>query len=79
MPRSIDREKLDKSLEGKITLVVMATDKGSPALTGITEVIVKVKDVNDNCPYFSEEEKKVLYLFDELTRPSDFHISVVSL
>jgi hypothetical protein len=38
----------------------MATDKGTPPLTGTAEVIIQVKDLNDNCPYFTAS-------FDEIT------------
>ena len=52
---SVDRELLDNT-DGQITIIVMATDKGTPPLTGTAEVIIEVKDVNDNCPYFNEED-----------------------
>jgi hypothetical protein len=49
---------------GSITFVVMATDHGQPPLTGTTEVTVNVIDMNDNCPYYSENDKEVTYVFN---------------
>jgi hypothetical protein len=43
-------------------MIVMATDKGTPPLTGTAEVIIQVKDVNDNCPYFTEEDQNFMYM-----------------
>lgn len=74
---SVDRELLDNT-DGKITLIVMATDKGTPPLTGTAEVIIEVKDVNDNCPYFTEEDQNFMYIWKELSMPLNFHKAVVS-
>jgi hypothetical protein len=65
---SVDRELLDNT-DGQITQIVMATDKGTPPLTGTAEVIIEVKDVNDNCPYFTEEDQHFMYIWKELTKP----------
>ena len=74
---SVDRELLDNT-DGQITQIVMATDKGTPPLTGTAEVIIEVKDVNDNCPYFTEEGQHFMYIWKELTKPLHFHKAVVS-
>lgn len=52
--RSLDREKKDK-----YTLEVVATDRGSPALSAVVTVEVKVLDVNDNNPVFSMKSYSV--------------------
>ncbi|XP_069777942.1 neural-cadherin isoform X2 [Narcine bancroftii] len=43
---------LDHELMPQHHLVVLATDQGSPALTGSTTIILTVQDVNDNGPEF---------------------------
>lgn len=40
-------------MKDKYTLEVVATDHGSPALSAVVTVEVKVLDVNDNSPVFS--------------------------
>jgi hypothetical protein len=37
-------------------------------LTGTAEVIIQVKDVNDNCPYFTEEDQNFMYIWKELSK-----------
>jgi hypothetical protein len=74
---SVDRELLDNT-DGQITLIAMATDKGTPPLTGTSEVIIQIKDINDNCPYFTEEDQNFMYIWKELTKPLNFHKAVVS-
>ncbi|XP_019901605.3 protocadherin Fat 4 isoform X2 [Esox lucius] len=44
---------LDRESQGKYTLIVTATDSGSPALSGTGMVTVLVDDVNDNVPVFT--------------------------
>ncbi|KAL0974270.1 hypothetical protein UPYG_G00218000 [Umbra pygmaea] len=44
---------LDRELQGKYTLIVMATDSGSPPLSGTGVVNVLVEDINDNVPVFT--------------------------
>ncbi|XP_068596746.1 protocadherin Fat 4 [Brachionichthys hirsutus] len=46
--QTVDREAL-----GKYTLLITATDSGSPSLSGTGTVIVLVDDVNDNVPVFT--------------------------
>ena len=64
---------------GSITFVVMATDQGQPPLTGTTVVTVNVIDVNDNCPYYSENDKEVTYVFNEFDGPQKFHNFLVGV
>uniref|UniRef100_A0A673B3N5 Protocadherin-16 n=1 Tax=Sphaeramia orbicularis TaxID=375764 RepID=A0A673B3N5_9TELE len=52
--RALDRETRDE-----YTLEVVATDKGSPALSATVTVEVRVLDVNDNSPVFSRSSYSV--------------------
>lgn len=52
--RSLDREK-----KAAYTIEVVATDRGSPALSSVVTVEVKVLDVNDNSPVFSKNSYSV--------------------
>ncbi|XP_045080311.1 protocadherin gamma-C5-like isoform X6 [Coregonus clupeaformis] len=46
--------KLDRELFSEYKLKIVASDSGSPPLTSKKEVIVRVLDVNDNPPVFSQ-------------------------
>uniref|UniRef100_A0A4W5RWS3 Protocadherin 1 gamma 31 n=1 Tax=Hucho hucho TaxID=62062 RepID=A0A4W5RWS3_9TELE len=46
--------KLDRELFSEFKLQIVASDSGSPPLTSKKEVIVRVLDVNDNPPVFSQ-------------------------
>ncbi|XP_042349806.1 cadherin-related family member 2 [Plectropomus leopardus] len=48
----LDREAVDRKLNGTIELVVTATDKGIPPLSDTVTVIINVEDINDNSPQF---------------------------
>ncbi|XP_032410979.1 cadherin-related family member 2 [Xiphophorus hellerii] len=48
----LDREALEPELNGRINLTVIATDKGTPALSSSVSVIINVQDINDNAPTF---------------------------
>lgn len=52
--RMLDREK-----RAQYTLEVVATDRGSPALSASVTVEVAVLDVNDNSPVFSKNSYSV--------------------
>lgn len=54
----LDREALDPDLNGRIELIVTATDKGVPPRSSSTTVIVTVEDINDNKPEFNEKSYK---------------------
>merc|ERR1719239_588974 len=43
---------LDREVKETHSFVVLATDRGTPALTGTVSVVVTVTDINDNQPYF---------------------------
>ncbi|KAJ8373355.1 hypothetical protein AAFF_G00265990 [Aldrovandia affinis] len=46
-------QSLDREAEDTHTLIITATDSGSPSLSGTGTVTVQVEDVNDNVPLFS--------------------------
>ncbi|KAM6222497.1 protocadherin alpha-10-like [Rhynchocyon petersi] len=48
------KKSLDREVASKILLVLKATDRGKPELTGTTELHVTVLDVNDNAPVFDK-------------------------
>ncbi|XP_074527695.1 protocadherin-16 isoform X1 [Halichoeres trimaculatus] len=50
---------LDRETKAEYSLEVVATDKGSPALSTTVMVEVKVLDVNDNSPVFSKSSYSV--------------------
>ncbi|XP_029303816.1 protocadherin-16 [Cottoperca gobio] len=50
---------LDRETSAEYTLEVVATDRGSPALSTTVTVEVKVLDVNDNSPIFSRSSYSV--------------------
>lgn len=50
---------LDYSEEKMYTLMVQASDAGTPSLVGYSSVVVKVKDVNNNPPEFRKESYDV--------------------
>ncbi|XP_038126067.1 cadherin-related family member 2 [Cyprinodon tularosa] len=52
---ALDREALDPAANGRIELTVIATDKGTPALSSSAAVVINVEDINDNKPVFKEK------------------------
>ncbi|XP_047411595.1 protocadherin alpha-11 isoform X6 [Sciurus carolinensis] len=54
LKKSLDREKTPK-----LNLLLTATDRGKPELTGTLLLLVSVLDVNDNDPEFDQLEYKV--------------------
>ncbi|XP_067852463.1 cadherin-related family member 2 [Heptranchias perlo] len=50
----IDREDMNPSLDGKVILIVTASDLGVPTLSTSVNVTIIVEDVNDNSPIFTE-------------------------
>ncbi|XP_072119883.1 cadherin-related family member 2 isoform X1 [Mobula birostris] len=51
---AIDREGINPSLDGKITLIVEAYDLGVPSLSTNVSVVINIEDINDNAPVFAE-------------------------
>ena len=46
---------LDRELESKYEITVVATDNGSPSKSSTATVALTVSDVNDNSPKFAQE------------------------
>ncbi|XP_044768300.1 protocadherin alpha-7-like, partial [Neomonachus schauinslandi] len=46
------RKPLDREQSPELHLVLTATDRGKPELTGTVQLLIKVLDVNDNAPAF---------------------------
>jgi hypothetical protein len=46
---------LDRELESKYEVTLVATDNGSPSRSSTTTVALTVADVNDNAPKFAQE------------------------
>ncbi|XP_030882042.1 protocadherin alpha-7, partial [Leptonychotes weddellii] len=46
------RKPLDREQSPELRLVLTATDRGKPELTGTVQLLIKVLDVNDNTPAF---------------------------
>ncbi|XP_045727373.3 protocadherin alpha-7-like [Mirounga angustirostris] len=46
------RKSLDREQSPELHLVLTATDRGKPELTGTVQLLIKVLDVNDNAPAF---------------------------
>ncbi|XP_069892296.1 protocadherin alpha-2 isoform X9 [Dipodomys merriami] len=53
---------LDREESAEFNLLLVATDGGKPELTGTVQIIIKVLDVNDNEPTFSQSLYKVQLL-----------------
>nr|KAF6349081.1 hypothetical protein mMyoMyo1_011648 [Myotis myotis] len=53
------RKPLDREDTPEHNLLLMATDRGKPELTGSAQVLVTVMDVNDNAPRFQQSEYEV--------------------
>ncbi|XP_071313470.1 protocadherin alpha-8-like isoform X18 [Trachinotus anak] len=54
------QKSLDKETERHHRLLLSAIDGGKPPLTGTTELLVEVLDVNDNLPIFTKDSYSVL-------------------
>ncbi|XP_006891251.1 PREDICTED: cadherin-87A-like [Elephantulus edwardii] len=52
--RLVLKKSLDREVASKLSLVLKATDRGKPELTGTTELHITVLDVNDNAPVFDK-------------------------
>ncbi|KAF3693898.1 Protocadherin gamma-C5 [Channa argus] len=50
---------LDRETVSEYTVVIKATDAGSPRLSSQTTLVVKLSDVNDNAPIFSQPSYSV--------------------
>ncbi|XP_066907242.1 cadherin-87A [Halyomorpha halys] len=57
----LNKSKLDREMREEMTIQVIATDGavGDEARSSIVPVHIKIKDVNDNAPVFSQHEYKI--------------------
>ncbi|KAM9694027.1 protocadherin alpha-10 isoform 8-T8 [Trichechus inunguis] len=53
------KKSLDREVASKLLLVLKATDRGKPELTGTVELCITVLDVNDNAPVFDKAVYRV--------------------
>ncbi|XP_053332004.1 protocadherin gamma-C5-like [Clarias gariepinus] len=51
----ITDQKLDRETHSAYSVVIVASDSGSPQLTSKQEILVNVLDVNDNAPVFTQQ------------------------
>jgi len=56
---SVLRDRLDRELEDKYLVTVLAVDGGDPAKTGSVVVNITVLDANDNNPQFDNSSYEV--------------------
>ncbi|XP_077071073.1 neural-cadherin [Siphateles boraxobius] len=69
---SLDREKVSQH-----RLIILATDMGSPALTGSAIVLVTVQDVNDNGPEFEAPYRPIVW--ENTVAPQVVHMNDTSV
>ncbi|XP_054980725.1 cadherin-related family member 2 [Sorex araneus] len=69
----LDREAIDRELDGRIVLTVNVSDCGNPVLSTLVNVTITVEDINDNSPVFSLSS----YNFSVNERESDVQVGVV--
>ncbi|XP_040832163.1 cadherin-related family member 2 isoform X2 [Ochotona curzoniae] len=50
----LDREEIDRALEGRIMLTVQVADCGTPSLSTEVNITITVEDINDNPPVFNQ-------------------------
>ncbi|XP_008567683.1 PREDICTED: protocadherin gamma-A2 [Galeopterus variegatus] len=58
-PELVLERALDREEEAVHRLVLMASDRGDPVRSGTSRICVKVLDVNDNAPVFTQPEYRV--------------------
>ncbi|KAK1794615.1 hypothetical protein P4O66_001333 [Electrophorus voltai] len=69
---SLDREKVSQH-----RLMILATDMGSPALTGSAIVLVTIQDVNDNGPEFEAPYRPIVW--ENTIAPQEVHMNDTSI
>lgn len=69
---SLDREKVSQH-----RLMILATDMGSPALTGSAIVLVTIQDVNDNGPEFEAPYRPIVW--ENTIAPQVVHMNDTSV
>ena len=53
-----ENAEFDRETRSRYSLIILATDRGTPARTGTTTVMVIIDDVNDSPPKFTESNFK---------------------
>lgn len=53
-PTLLSRDALDYEAKKEYHFVVVAKDHGNPAMTATSQVVIKVRDCNDNPPVLSQ-------------------------
>ena len=61
------RVKIDREMESKSEFLVIAYDGGIPQLSGSTRILVSFEDINDNAPFF--DQNQYLLEVDEEVEP----------
>ncbi|KAM3867083.1 protocadherin-20 [Diretmus argenteus] len=59
---------LDRETQDQYQMALVATDCGSGSLSATSTLIVKVADVNDNCPSFSSDSPRIVTIPGDSTR-----------
>ena len=73
----LDREAVGRA--GQITVTLIATDEGTPSRTGVATCNIIVQGVNDNLPYFRQNQQNVSVFVMEGHIEKDIFQSVVSV
>lgn len=69
---SLDREKVSQH-----SLIILATDMGTPALTGSAIVLLSVQDINDNGPEFEAPYQPIVW--ENSASPKVIHMNDTSI
>lgn len=64
------RLRLDRESESRIEFTVIAYDSGIPQLSGTASVVVAIEDINDNAPFF-EQNQYTIEVSEEVEPPID--------
>ena len=64
------RLRLDREFESRIEFMVLAYDQGTPQLSGTANVVVAIEDINDNAPFF-EQNQYTIEVSEEVDPPID--------
>ncbi|KAK3582014.1 hypothetical protein CHS0354_039681 [Potamilus streckersoni] len=79
LTQSLDYEKLDPGLEGKIILTVEAYDNGVPRKSSFINVTLEVEDENDNSPQFTKPKYFTNILENSTSGASVLSVTAIDL